>query len=449
MNITNNYANHFYHQINQLSREITRSYDNMKSPEIANPSEISKYSKLEANIRGGMMAEKNIQDGISMIQKSNQSLSQMEEIGNRLYELSIQYQNDTLDDKDKGQIEREAVELIEEFNHYSQNTTFNNKKVFENDRVTIQTGTKADDKYSIKMPTFQEINVQEDKTISNKSSTKQYVETLSSPTEKSSLSHKENEPSNHPNSTQNPLNQPSNQNDNNSIPTFTLAGGLLGGIGGLIGGIGNALDDTLEGVGDAVGDLVGGIGDALNNITGDSQSEENENQEEPTETEPIEDEPNPTNPIEDEPEPTNPIEDESDSTTPIEELPDEDETPQPNETPNTPESPPSNNGSSSYDLSNISIKDFLNPEIVKKEMLEPLSNAKHSLSVSQNILESRLNFQEKSRFLNEKDYFNMKSNRISGEMMKQIQKQMLLDMNSRFLHEGLDSRRSMILKLLG
>ena len=60
--------------------------------------------KMRAQIRGMEQAERNVQDGISMVQTAEGALEEAGNIAQRMRELGIQAGNDTLDTKDREKI---------------------------------------------------------------------------------------------------------------------------------------------------------------------------------------------------------------------------------------------------------------------------------------------------------------------------------------------------------
>lgn len=102
--------------------------------------------KMRGQIRGLDMAQKNSQDGISLIQTAEGALNETHSILQRMRELAVQSSNDTNTDKDRGEIQKEMNQLIEEIDRIGNNTEFNTKKLIDgqsgkNTLVTDATGT--------------------------------------------------------------------------------------------------------------------------------------------------------------------------------------------------------------------------------------------------------------------------------------------------------------------
>jgi flagellin len=82
--------------------------------------------KMKAQIRGLQRAERNIQDGISLIQTAEGGLSQIENpILQRIRELAIKGANDTLSPEDRKAIQAEIDQLKQSINDIANNTHFN------------------------------------------------------------------------------------------------------------------------------------------------------------------------------------------------------------------------------------------------------------------------------------------------------------------------------------
>jgi len=178
-----NFYNVLYlsNRINTYNKIINSSLQKLSTGKRINsaansPSDILRISRFEAEVRGSQVAQRNIQDGISFLQVAESALSQMQQIGHRLRELSVQYNSDILTAKDKKMIENEAKELLKEMNYIIENTRFGELKVFEKDSYIIQTGPYSGDTYEIKLPDLSElkdicINSQQDFPLTNNDGT--------------------------------------------------------------------------------------------------------------------------------------------------------------------------------------------------------------------------------------------------------------------------------------
>jgi flagellin len=102
--------------------------------------------KLKANIRSVNQANRNANDGISMIQTAEGSLSEISNILLRLRELSIQSSSDTVGNDEREFTNMEYQNLKQEIQRIAQVTGFNGKKLLDGsgDMYEFQIGTNND-----------------------------------------------------------------------------------------------------------------------------------------------------------------------------------------------------------------------------------------------------------------------------------------------------------------
>jgi flagellin len=103
--------------------------------------------KLKAHIRSTKQAERNANDGISLIQTAEGGLNEISSILIRLRELSIQSASDTVSDVERGFTDLEFQNLKKEIDRISAVTEFNGKKLLngEGDKYDVQVGINNDD----------------------------------------------------------------------------------------------------------------------------------------------------------------------------------------------------------------------------------------------------------------------------------------------------------------
>jgi flagellin len=85
--------------------------------------------KMRGQIRGLEQAQKNSQDGISLIQTAEGALNETHSILQRMRELATQAANDTNTAEDRQEIQKEINQLTSEVNRIGNTTEFNTKKV--------------------------------------------------------------------------------------------------------------------------------------------------------------------------------------------------------------------------------------------------------------------------------------------------------------------------------
>ncbi|OUR97015.1 flagellin [Halobacteriovorax marinus] len=127
--------------LNQLSSgtRIVRAADDAAGLAIS--------EKMKANIRSTNQAERNANDGISLIQTAEGGLSEIGNILIRMRELSVQSASDTVGDSERKFTNLEYQNLKQEIERISQVTEFNGKKLLngEGDKLDFQIGINNND----------------------------------------------------------------------------------------------------------------------------------------------------------------------------------------------------------------------------------------------------------------------------------------------------------------
>jgi flagellin len=85
--------------------------------------------KMRGQIRGLNQASRNAQDGISLIQTAEGALNETHAILQRMRELAVQSANDTNTGVDRGELQKEVNELIDEIDRIAKNTEFNTQNL--------------------------------------------------------------------------------------------------------------------------------------------------------------------------------------------------------------------------------------------------------------------------------------------------------------------------------
>jgi flagellin len=103
--------------------------------------------KLKANIRSMKQADRNANDGISMIQTAEGGLNEVSSILTRMRELAIQTSSDTVGDVERGMTNMEYQNLKSELERIAQVTEFNGRKLLngEGERYDFQIGVHNND----------------------------------------------------------------------------------------------------------------------------------------------------------------------------------------------------------------------------------------------------------------------------------------------------------------
>ncbi len=102
--------------------------------------------KMKANIRSMKQADRNANDGISLVQTAEGGLNEVSSILTRMRELAIQTSSDTVGDVERGMTNMEYQNLKLELERISQVTEFNGKKLLngEGEQYEFQVGVNND-----------------------------------------------------------------------------------------------------------------------------------------------------------------------------------------------------------------------------------------------------------------------------------------------------------------
>lgn len=134
--------------LNKVNRESQDSFSKLSSG-----SRITKASddaaglgiseKLKAEIRSLHQANRNANDGISMVQVAEGGLNETSNILVRMRELAVQASSDTVGETERGMANLEYQQLKSEMDRISQVTEFNGKKLLNgaSDKYEFQVGT--------------------------------------------------------------------------------------------------------------------------------------------------------------------------------------------------------------------------------------------------------------------------------------------------------------------
>jgi flagellin len=123
-----------YRNLTNTNKEIDNSLEKLSSGLRINKAGddaagLAISEKMRGQIKGLDMANKNAQDGISLIQTAEGALNETHSILQRMRELSVQSANDTNTTSDRTQLQQEVDQLISEINRIGETTQFNGKNL--------------------------------------------------------------------------------------------------------------------------------------------------------------------------------------------------------------------------------------------------------------------------------------------------------------------------------
>jgi flagellin len=138
--------------LNKVNRESQDSFAKLSSGQritkaADDAAGLAISEKLKAEIRSAQQANRNVNDGVSLVQVAEGGLNETSNILVRMRELAIQSASDTVGDSERGMANLEYQQLKSEMDRISQVTEFNGKKLLNGsgDKIDFQVGTGADE----------------------------------------------------------------------------------------------------------------------------------------------------------------------------------------------------------------------------------------------------------------------------------------------------------------
>lgn len=92
---------------------------------------------LKAQIRSFSQAQRNANDGMSMIQTAEGGLSESSNIVTRMRELAVQSASDTISDRERSLIQKEVSQLKSEINRIAESTKFGQRQILNGSGETV------------------------------------------------------------------------------------------------------------------------------------------------------------------------------------------------------------------------------------------------------------------------------------------------------------------------
>ncbi|MBU3109451.1 flagellin [Clostridium gasigenes] len=158
LNVYQNYKKNLNIQYGVINRIVTGQKINSAKD---NPNKLGQSENFRMQIRGLQSAQKNLQDGVSMMQATDGTLESVSNTLGRMKELVVQASNGTNNEVDLKVIQLEIDQLKQHINDTAKNANFNgvnlisNKFVNNNDNPEYKTSMiGANAKEEIKIPMF-------------------------------------------------------------------------------------------------------------------------------------------------------------------------------------------------------------------------------------------------------------------------------------------------------
>jgi flagellin len=161
---TNIAALNSYNQLKNTQSNLTKSLQKLSSGKRINSAAddaagLAISEKMKAQTKGLAQAQRNAQDGISMIQTAEGALKESHSILQRMRELSVQASNDTLTTEDRNAISTEIGELKSELTRIADTTEFNGKVLLKGTLGVTRAATGSLNSTAVGLSSLSDIDV--------------------------------------------------------------------------------------------------------------------------------------------------------------------------------------------------------------------------------------------------------------------------------------------------
>lgn len=144
---TNTSSMHAQTILKTVNRETEESYSKLSSGQritkaADDAAGLAISEKLKSHVRSSQQANRNANDGISLVQTAEGGLNETSALLSRMKELAIQAATDTLGDKERSLVQLEYEGIKAELERISKTTEFNGKKLLDGSgaRLDFQVG---------------------------------------------------------------------------------------------------------------------------------------------------------------------------------------------------------------------------------------------------------------------------------------------------------------------
>ena len=148
---TNLAANNTYRNLNATQNDLSKSLEKLSSGLRINRAAddaagLAISEGLRSQVNGMNVAARNAQDGISVIQTAEGSLTEVHSILQRLRDLAVQAGSDSNNKESRSAIDKEATQLVSELGRVGAGTNFNGINLLDgsNKTLTFQVGADGD-----------------------------------------------------------------------------------------------------------------------------------------------------------------------------------------------------------------------------------------------------------------------------------------------------------------
>ena len=141
----------------QSSEKLSSGYKINRAADDAAGLSISE--KMRRQIRGLTQASSNAQDGVSLVQTAEGALTEVQDMLQRMNELSVKASNGTLQTVDRNYIQSEVDNLTSEINRVASTTTFNEQNLLDGTFTNKMLQVGSEGNMTGNVHTGQEINI--------------------------------------------------------------------------------------------------------------------------------------------------------------------------------------------------------------------------------------------------------------------------------------------------
>jgi flagellin len=144
-----------HRQLTETSEKVKKSMERLSSGYRINrggddAAGLGISERMRAQIRGLAQAQRNTQDGVSMVQTAEGALAEVHSMLQRIRELAVQYKNGSLSTTDQAAIQSEVTQLQSEIERIGAQSEFNGIKLLNaNQTITFQVGANDSDQIGV------------------------------------------------------------------------------------------------------------------------------------------------------------------------------------------------------------------------------------------------------------------------------------------------------------
>src|SRR5829696_379090 len=143
-----------HRQLNTTSTQAAKSMEKLSSGYRINRAAddaagLAISEKMRGQIGGLAQAQRNAQDGISLVQTAEGALTEVHSMLQRVRDLKVQSLNETLSTEDKDAIASEVKALAEEIGKIKTDTKFNGITLLNGDVDSVTGGAQTDIKFQV------------------------------------------------------------------------------------------------------------------------------------------------------------------------------------------------------------------------------------------------------------------------------------------------------------